>query len=72
MNKYHDLSDKICSVCHAPLPPLLEIYLDAHFVIFVYYIRVQDQKSMIKVLKFDIPRKAKPWDFFKEKSTVGQ
>jgi hypothetical protein len=24
MNKYHDLSDKIFSVCHAPLPPVLD------------------------------------------------
>jgi hypothetical protein len=30
MNKYHDLSDKKISVCHAPLPPVLdEICLDA-------------------------------------------
>jgi hypothetical protein len=30
MNKYHDLSDKKISVCHAPLPPVLDkICLDA-------------------------------------------
>jgi hypothetical protein len=30
MNKSHDLSDKKKSVCHAPLPPVLdEISLDA-------------------------------------------
>jgi hypothetical protein len=52
MNGYHDLSDKFFSVCHAPLPPLLdEISLDATEVT----LKVRKLKFWLLLCQLDAP-----------------